>query len=65
MRGCVTHSSCKMAEGGRKRYSAEEVIELIFADEDSNDEDIDCASDVDFIPESDNVCIGNMLYVVL
>ena len=48
------HSSCKMAERGRKRYSADEVIELIFADEGSNDEDIDCGSDLDFIPESDN-----------
>ena len=43
-----------MAEGGKKRFSTSEAIELIFADQDSNDEDIDCGSDLDFIGESEN-----------
>ena len=43
-----------MAEGTGKRYSMREVIEAIFADEDSNDESFDCGYDLDIIPDSEN-----------
>ena len=43
-----------MAEGRGKRYSAREVIEAIFADEDSNDKTFDCGCDLDIIPDSEN-----------
>ena len=44
--------SFNMAEETRKRLSAEEAIEAIFADEDSNDEDFNYGSDIDFVPDS-------------
>ena len=44
--------SFNMAEGTRKRLSAEEALEAIFADEDSNDEDFNYGSDIDFVPDS-------------
>ena len=31
-----------MTEGNKKRFFAEEVIEAMFTDENSNDEDLDC-----------------------
>ena len=43
-----------MTEGRKKRFSAGEVLEAIFADTDSNDEDFDCGSDVEIIPDSEN-----------
>ena len=43
-----------MAAGRGKRYSAGEVIEAIYADEDSNDEIFDCRYDLDFIPDSED-----------
>ena len=47
-----------MAERGRKRFSAEEVLEVIFADEDSSNENFDCGSDVECVPnsEADSAC---------
>ena len=46
-RWCGSEHSFKMAEGNKKRFSAGEVIETIFTDEDSNDEDFDCRSDME------------------
>ena len=43
-----------MAEGRKKRFSAGEVLEAIFADRDSNDEDFDCHSDIEIVPDSEN-----------
>ena len=43
-----------MAEGRRKRYSAGEAIDSIFADKDSNDETFDYGYDLDFISDSEN-----------
>ena len=43
-----------MTEGRKKRFSAGEVLEAIFADTDSNDEDFDCGSDVEITPDSEN-----------
>ena len=43
-----------MAEGRGKRYSTGETIEVIFADEYSNDESFDCRYDLDIIPDSEN-----------
>ena len=43
-----------MAEGRKKRFSAGEVLEAIFADRDSNDEDFDCGSDIEIVPDSEN-----------
>ena len=42
-----------MAEGRKKRFSAE-VLEAILADRDSNDEDFDCGSDTEIVPDSEN-----------
>ena len=43
-----------MAEGRGKRCSTGEAIEAIFAAEDSNDENFDCAHELDIIPDSEN-----------
>ena len=43
-----------MAEGRKKKYSTEEAIEYIFTDQDSNDEDFDCGSEIDFVPDSED-----------
>ena len=43
-----------MAEGRRKRYSAEEAIEAFIADEDTSDEAFDCGYDLDIISDSEN-----------
>ena len=43
-----------MAKGRGKRYSLGEVIEAIFADEDSSDETFDCRYDLDIIHDSEN-----------
>ena len=45
-----------MAEGGREGYSAE-AIEVIFAHEDNNDENLDDGSDLDIITNSENEVI--------
>ena len=44
--------SSNMAERGKKRYTAGEVLEAIFDDEDSLDEQFDCGSDVEMVPDS-------------
>ena len=41
-----------MAERGKKRYTTGEVLEAIFEDDDSNDEQFDCRSDVEAVPNS-------------
>ena len=41
-----------MAERGKKRYTAGEVLEAIFEDEDSNDEQFDYGSDVEAVLDS-------------
>ena len=41
-----------MADKYNKRYSAGEVLEAIFNDEDSLDEQFDCGSDVEMVPDS-------------
>ena len=41
-RGCGSEYSSKMTKWKKKRFSAGEVIEAIFTDEDSNDEHFDC-----------------------
>ena len=43
-----------MAEGRGRRYSTGEVIDVIFADEDINDEICDCGYDLDIISDSEN-----------
>ena len=42
-----------MAERGRKRYTVE-VLEAVFADKDSDNENFDCGSDVEFVPDSED-----------
>ena len=39
---------------GKKRYSVGEALEAVFADEDSGDENFDCGSDAEVIPDSEN-----------
>ena len=41
-----------MAERGKKRYTAGEVLETIFEDDDSNDEQFDCGSDIEAVPDT-------------
>ena len=41
-RGCGSEYSFKMTEGNKNRFSAGEVIEANYTDEDSNDEDLGC-----------------------
>ena len=43
-----------MADRGRKWYSAREDLEAVFADEDSGDDNFDCGSDAEIIPDSEN-----------
>lgn len=43
-----------MADRRRKRYSASEILEAVFADEDSGDDNFDCGSDAEIIPDSEN-----------
>ena len=53
--GCIRDTppySSNMAERGKKRYTAGEVLEAIFDDEDSLDEQFDCGSDVEMVPDS-------------
>ena len=38
--------SFDMAERGRKRYTVGDVLEAVFADKDSDNENFDCGSDV-------------------
>ena len=47
-----------MAERGRKRYTVGEVFEAVFANKDSDNENFDCGSDVEFVPdgEDDSAC---------
>ena len=37
-----------------KRFSAREALEAIFADEDREDEKLDCGSDTEYVPNSEN-----------
>ena len=41
-RWCGSEYNFMMTEGNKKRFSAGEVTEAIFTDEDSNDENFDC-----------------------
>ena len=41
-----------MAKRGKKRYTAGEVLEAIFEDDDSNDEQFDCGSDIEAVSDS-------------
>ena len=43
-----------MADRSKKRFSGREVLEAIFNDEDSHDEQFDCGSDAEIIPDSEN-----------
>ena len=43
-----------MAERGRKRYTVGEVLEAVFADKDSDNENFDCGSDVEFVHNSED-----------
>ena len=52
--GCGSKSSFRMAGGKKKRFSAGEIIETIFNDEDSNDKDLDCGSNMEICPDSKN-----------
>ena len=46
--------SFNMAERGRKQYILGEVLEAVFADKDSDNKNIDCGSDVEFVPDSED-----------
>ena len=41
-----------MADKYKKRYTAGEALEAIFNDEDSLEEQFDCGSDVEIVPDS-------------
>ena len=42
-----------MADKSKKCFSASEVLEAIFEDEDSHDDQFDCGSDAEIMPDSD------------
>ena len=44
-----------MADRGRKLFSVGEVIEAIFTDQDSDNDNFDCGSDVEYCPDSEDV----------
>ena len=44
-----------MADRGRKLFSVGEAIEAIFADQDSDNDNFDCRSDVEYCPDSEDV----------
>ena len=44
-----------MADRGRKLFSVGEAIETIFADQDSDNDNFDCGSDVEYCPDSEDV----------
>ena len=43
-----------MADRGRKRFTAGEVLEAIFTDQDSDNENYDCGSDTESIVNDEN-----------
>ena len=51
-------SSFNMAERGKKRYKLSEAVEAIYADEDSENENYDCGSDVDFVSNSEDESVS-------
>ena len=44
-----------MADRGRKPFSVGEAIKAIFTDQDSDNENLDCGSDVEYCPDSEDV----------
>ena len=44
-----------MADRGRKLFSAGEAVEAIFTDQDSDNDNFDCVSDVEYCPDSEDV----------
>ena len=44
-----------MADRGRKLFSVGEAIEAIFIDQDSDNDNFDCGSDVVYCPDSEDV----------
>ena len=44
--------SFNMVERVSKQFSAGEALEAIFADEDSEDENFDCGSNIEYVPNS-------------
>ena len=44
-----------MADRGRKLFSVGEAIEAIFADQDSDNDNFNCGSDVEYCPDSEDV----------
>ena len=44
-----------MADRGRKLFSVGEAIEAIFTDQDSDNDNSDCGSDVKYCPDSEDV----------
>ena len=43
-----------MAAKGRRNFSAAEALELVFADEDSDNANFDCGSDLEVVPDSED-----------
>ena len=44
-----------MADRGRKLFSVEEAIEAIFTDQDSDNDNFDCGSDVEYCHDSEDI----------
>ena len=44
-----------MADRGRKLYSVEEPIKAFYSDQDSDNANFDCRSDVEYCPDSEDV----------
>ena len=52
-----------MADRGRKLFSVGEAIEAIFADQDSDNDNFDCGSDVEYCPDSEDVSANEEMKV--
>ena len=50
---CHTPYRCNMAEKGKKHFSAGDVLEAIFQDQDSHDEKCECGPDVEIVEDSE------------
>ena len=55
LRSRTNPHSFNMVDRGRKLFSAGEAIEAIFTDQDSDNDNFDCGSDVEYCPGSEDV----------
>ena len=55
LRSRTTPHNFNMADRGRKLFSVGQATEAIFTDQDSDNDNSDCLSDVEYCPDSEDV----------